>query len=425
MSGRPGPVHLSLPTDALEGIALKGNVLESVAAQGSQADADWFGCVPNPLGAADAQRALAWLGAAQRPLIITGAATLTRAGRAKLQMLENATGIAVVGMESPRGIHDPALGAFAEVLAQADRVLLIGKKVDFTLKFGKAFDAACALMQMDADDDEIARARKAFGARLGFAVRADAFSSIATLTATAHAGPSASAASATPSAGANTGASAGANTAAWLSEVHAAIRHRPATWDNAAAAIADSLHPVQACRPLQSILDSHPDAVLISDGGEFGQWAQACLNAPQRVINGPAGANGAALPFALGARAALPSSTGAPVIALMGDGTFGFHSAEFDTAVRHNLPFVLVVGNDARWNAEYQIQLKTYGKERLSGCELLPTRYDRVVEAFGGYGELVTQASQLLPAVLRALKSQRPACINVMIEGVPAPVVKR
>ena len=425
MSGRPGPVHLSLPTDALEGIALKGNVLESVAAQGSRADADSFGCVPMPLGATDAQRALAWLGAAQRPLIITGAATLTRAGRAKLQMLENATGIAVVGMESPRGIHDPALGAFAEVLAQADRVLLIGKKVDFTLKFGKAFDAACALMQMDADDDEIARARKAFGARLGLAVRADAFSSIATLTATAHAGPSASAASATPSAGANTGASAGANTAAWLSEVHAAIRHRPATWDNAAAAIADRLHPVQACRPLQSILDSHPDAVLISDGGEFGQWAQACLNAPQRVINGPAGAIGAALPFALGARAALPSNTGAPVIALMGDGTCGFHSAEFDTAVRHNLPFVLVVGNDARWNAEYQIQLKTYGKERLSGCELLPTRYDRVAEAFGGYGELVTQASQLLPAVLWALKSQRPACINVMIEGVPAPVVKR
>jgi acetolactate synthase I/II/III large subunit len=150
------------------------------------------------------------------------------------------------------------------------------------------------------------------------------------------------------------------------------------------------------------------------------------LHAPQRVINGPAGAIGAALPFALGARVAQKQSQqNAPIIALMGDGTFGFHSAEFDTAVRYNLPFVLVIGNDARWNAEYQIQLKGYGKERLSGCELLPARYDRVVAAFGGHGELVTEAAQLLPAVERAIAAGKPACVNVMIEGVPAPNVKR
>ncbi len=183
---------------------------------------------------------------------------------------------------------------------------------------------------------------------------------------------------------------------------------------------------MQVCRPLQSILDRHADAVLVSDGGEFGQWAQACLTAPQRIINGPAGAIGSALPFALGARMALPAHSAAtPVIALMGDGTFGFHPAEFDTAVRYNLPFVAIVGNDARWNAEYQIQLKSYGAQRLVGCELLPTRYDQVAMAFGGHGELVTEAAQLLPAVERAIASGKPACINVMMEGVPAPVVTR
>jgi acetolactate synthase-1/2/3 large subunit len=128
------------------------------------------------------------------------------------------------------------------------------------------------------------------------------------------------------------------------------------------------------------------------------------------------------LPFALAARLAKPES---PVIAVMGDGTFGFHSAEIDTAVRYTLPFVCVVGNDARWNAEYQIQLREYGRERLVGCELLPTRYDRVTAAFGGFGERVTDAREVLPAAQRALQSGLPACLDILIEGVPAPNVKR
>jgi acetolactate synthase-1/2/3 large subunit len=108
----------------------------------------------------------------------------------------------------------------------------------------------------------------------------------------------------------------------------------------------------------------------------------------------------------------------------MGDGTFGFHPAEIDTAVRYGLPFLLVVGNDARWNAEYQIQLRSYGPERAVGCELLPTRYDQVCTAFGGHGETVTDAGELLAAARRALASGKPACLNVMIEGLPAPNIR-
>lgn len=99
-----------------------------------------------------------------------------------------------------------------------------------------------------------------------------------------------------------------------------------------------------------------------------------------------------------------------------GDGTFGFHCAELDTAVRYGLPFLAVVGNDARWNAEYQIQLRDYGHERAIGCELLPSRYDKVCIGFGGHGEHVTSAAALLEAVERALSSGLPACVNVMIE---------
>ena len=163
-------------------------------------------------------------------------------------------------------------------------------------------------------------------------------------------------------------------------------------------------------------------SALVADGGEFGQWAQACLNAPHRIINGVAGAIGTALPYAIGVRCALRD---APVVACLGDGTFGFHPAEIDTAVRNGLPFVALVGNDARWNAEYQIQLRDYGADRAKGCELLPTRYDLVSAAFGGYGELVTDASALPAALDRAQRSQLPACVNVMIEGVAAPRIRR
>src|SRR6185437_7739964 len=145
---------------------------------------------------------------------------------------------------------------------------------------------------------------------------------------------------------------------------------------------------------------------------------QACLSAPHRVINGMAGSIGAALPFAAGARVAVPN---APVIAFLGDGTFGFHPAEIDTAV----PYVAVVGNDARWNAEYQIQVRDYGRDRAVGCELLPTRYDEVAQAFGAYGERVTDPNEILAAARRALGSHQPAVLNVMIEGLPAPTIRR
>ncbi len=394
-SGRPGPVHLSLPTDALEG---------DTSVMTNAVDASAFRPTPMPFLNADAAPFLAKLSHAKRPLILTGPASLMRFRRGQLAELEAATGIPVIGMESPRGVSDPSLGAFAQMLAQSDCVLLLGKRLDFTLKFGAApaFAADCEFLQVDAEKNEIDRSRRAVGLRLIATAEADTLSAIQALIA---------ASTSTFSAG-----------SAWHDDVRAAIAYRPDAWRSAVSSIADRLHPVQALRPLQALLDSHPDSVFISDGGEIGQWAQACLNAPHRVINGVAGAIGAALPFALGARVAVPD---APIIAVMGDGTFGFHTAEMDTAVRYGLPFLAVVGNDARWNAEYQIQLRDYGRDRLIGCELLPARYDQVTAAFGGHGEYVTSADALLPAAERAIASCRPSCMNVMIEGLPAPNIRR
>lgn len=390
-SGRPGPVHLSLPADLLIGPASRTEAAAEIG----------FRPAPMPLSATAAAAIWNHLSKAKRPLILTGPSCTSREGRQRMAELEDATGIAVIGMESPRGIQDPSLGAFAGMLTQSDCLLLLGKRLDFTLQFGqtKAISGDCSLLQIDAETQEFDRTRRAVGSRLLCTEQADAFSAIDALV-----------------------VAAGRSNASgqWRAEVREAVSRRPPGLSTATSPRPGLLHPAQALLPLQAVLDTSPDAVLVCDGGEFGQWAQACLHTPSRVINGVAGAIGSALPFALAARLARPD---APVIAVLGDGTFGFHAAEMDTAARYQLPFVAVVGNDARWNAEYQIQLRDFGSDRLVGCDLLATRYDQVTQGFGGHGEQVTEAGDLLAAVQRAMASDLPACLNVLIDGLAAPTV--
>ncbi|MEE7446519.1 hypothetical protein MRF4_00975 [Methylobacterium radiotolerans] len=208
---------------------------------------------------------------------------------------------------------------------------------------------------------------------------------------------------------------------AWHREARAALAYRPPVWADFRGT-GQRLHPVELCRAVDAFLERHPDGTLICDGGEIGQWPQALVRAGRRLINGVSGTIGASIPFAIAAALERP---GAPVVAVLGDGTFGFHMAEFDTAVRYRIPFIAVVGNDARWNAEHQIQLRSYGPERTRHCDLLPTRYDAVVQALGGFGALVTEAAELPAALEAAQASGLPACINVMIESVAAPVIRR
>lgn len=394
--GRPGPVHLSLPADALEAIV--------AAAEWLVPHADAFQVPSAPLGPGAAEGVIAELAGAKRPLVLIGPATMRGRCVQLTRALETMLGIPVVGMESPRGVNDPSLGAFHEVLAQADVVLLLGKQLDFTVAFGRApaFDTACRLIHIDPDLDAVQRSSRAVGERLILSTVADVTPSMELLLQLASGKRH-------PSAG-------------WYDDVRAAIAWRPAAWATLASKPEGPLHPVEVCRAVQRWLDADANAVLVSDGGEFGQWAQACLRAPHRIVNGPAGSIGSALPFALAARLARPAST---VIAMLGDGTFGFHAMEYDTAVRCKLPFVAVVGNDATWNAEYQIQLRTYGPGRLVGCELLPSRYERVAAALGGHGEHVARPQELAAALERAVRADVPACVNVLVERLAAPTFKR
>jgi acetolactate synthase-1/2/3 large subunit len=392
--GRPGPVHVSLPFDLLE------TKLEDVPAL-LPSDTD-FTPLGTPLGIEDGDASLALLARAQRPLILAGPAMADRESRALLHRLAVATHVPAIVMESPRGVNDPSLGAFAEVLREADLIVLLGKAHDFTLRFAEPpfVDAACRFIAIDPDHAMLDRVQREKGARLVVGVLADARSAASVLTERAK--------------------SAENRAAGWRDQVNTALAYRPAKWN--APRSCKKVHPIDFCRAIATFLDRNPEAIFIADGGEIGQWAQALLDAPRRLINGVAGSIGASVPFALAARLFEPRAS---IIAVMGDGTFGFHMAEFDTAVRHNLAFVAIVGNDATWNAEYQIQLRTYGAARARGCELLPSRYDKIVEALGGHGEFVEHIGDLTPALQRALASGKPACVNVMIERVAAPVIRR
>jgi acetolactate synthase-1/2/3 large subunit len=394
-SGRPGPVHLSLPFDVLE-----ATTDFSAALLPSPED---LAAALAPLSAAEGAAVLGLIQAASRPLILAGPMLCHGDGPELMAALAAATGVPSIALESPRGLNDPRLGAFAEILRQADRIVLIGQALDFTLRFGEAgtIDPQCTFLGLEPDPGVLARLSQQLGARLLRACVADPAATAATLTALA--------APAQPS-------------SSWSDEVAAALAYRPAAWQGLTSRTPGKLHPIELCRALVPHLGPESKAVLVCDGGEIGQWPQALLTAPRRLINGVAGAIGASLPFAIAARIAEPA---APVIAVLGDGSFGFHMAEFDTAVRYRLPFLAVVGNDAAWNAERQIQLRDYGPERSHGCQLLPTRYDLVAAALGGHGELVRAAADLAPALARALASGKPACVNVMIESVPAPTYKR
>jgi acetolactate synthase-1/2/3 large subunit len=398
-AGRPGPVHLSFPTDLMQAVDTRGTELVP--------SVDAFIAPRTMLDESVAGTVLDALSAAKRPLIITGPMMGNGRGRAARESLQDATGIPVLYMESPRGIADPSLGAFAEVLAQSDLVLMLGKKLDFTVQFGRApaFHAMSRFIQIDPDTEAIRRGALAIDdrQRIKFAICADAIPAAETLAAVAARRRM------TPN--------------AWTAEVLAAVGFRPESWGSISSR-EGAIHALDIGRALRALIDRTPGATYVSDGGECSQWSQACVaeRAAARITNGPGGAIGGGVAFAIAAKIARPD---APVLLTIGDGSFGFHVMEYETAVRRNIPFVAIVGNDACWNAEYQIQLRTYGPERAIGCEMLQSRYDQVVTALGGYGELVTKASELPAALDRALRSGRPACLNVTIDRVAAPTFSR
>ncbi|GAA1970330.1 acetolactate synthase [Catenulispora subtropica] len=190
--------------------------------------------------------------------------------------------------------------------------------------------------------------------------------------------------------------------------------------DRAAAAIAtdtelltsasDPIHPARIYGELLPRLAE--DAVVIGDGGDFVSWAGRFVE-PARpgcwMDPGPYGCLGTGLGYAIAARLARPASQ---VVLMFGDGAAGFSLMDVDTLVRHRLPVVMVVGNNACWGLEKHPMQALYGYD--VAADLNPdARYDRVVQALGGGGEFVTDPREIGPALDRAFASGVPYLVNI------------
>lgn len=164
------------------------------------------------------------------------------------------------------------------------------------------------------------------------------------------------------------------------------------------------------------------DAVVICDGGDFASYAGKLVEVQQPgcwLDTGPYGCLGNGLGYAIAARVVRPSSQ---VVVLLGDGAAGFSLMDVDTLVRHNLPVVMVVGNNGMWGLEKHPMQAIYGWDMA--CDLQPEcRYDEVVRALGGGGETVTDPDQVGPALDRAFASGIPYLVNVMTD--PADIYPR
>jgi acetolactate synthase-1/2/3 large subunit len=176
---------------------------------------------------------------------------------------------------------------------------------------------------------------------------------------------------------------------------------------------AEPVHPVRVYGELLKALDH--DAVVIGDGGDFVSFAGRHVEPgkPGRWLDpGPFGCLGTGLGYAVAARLAHPS---AQVVLLLGDGAAGLSLMDADTLVRHGLPVVIVCGNNGAWGLEKGPMRAVYGYD--VAADLRPgTRYDEVVRALGGAGELVTSPGQIGPALRRAFASGVPYLVNVVTD---------
>jgi len=397
VSGRMGAVHLTIPVDVFRGWS----------------DAPARAPVPmkQPPAAPPSEsveRALALLREAERPVVIAGSGVWWARAEAELAEFIEKTSLPVYTIAFARGLisdnhplcmgsADPALNkAVHRAFQEADVLLVLGKRIDYRLALGgpRLFPAAAKFIQVDIHPQELGMNRA-----LDVGICADVK---ATLSAFLGA--------------------LGKETwppRAWLER----LRCLRSEWEASLAATAGDRssppHPAAVYSEVKGLL---PAGALYSwDGADFGHWGRAILSAlvPGGWIRlGPLGTIGAGLPNAIALQLANP---GKRVVLFTGDGSLGFYLAELDTLVRHELPVVVIVGNDAGWGLERELQKELNPGEPVVACELRDTRYDIIMQGFGGGGETVEALEQLGPAVARALGAGKPYLLNVRIRGVRSP----
>ncbi|MBO2450309.1 acetolactate synthase [Actinomadura barringtoniae] len=389
-----GPVFLDFYMDHLFGPAPEVPD-ESTTAAPERAEPD-----PEALAAI-----VALLREARRPVLVLGSDVWMDGADEAARAFAEELRLPVVANGQGRGIFPPGhellvTRARSKAFREADLVIVAGTPLDFRLGYGSFGGGSGG---------------RPPGEHSGGAAKvvhlADSPSQLAThtLTAGAAAGDLSLIFTGLATAAGKAGVTP-ASYALWAGDLRDAARAAVAGDAELLASPADPIHPMRLYGELAKVLED--DAVVIGDGGDFVSYAGKYVE-PKRpggwLDPGPYGCLGTGLGYAAAARIARPSSQ---VVLLLGDGAAGFSLMDADTLVRHNLPVVMIVGNNGAWGLEKHPMQMLYGYD--VAAELQPEcRYDEVVRALGGVGELVTRPEQLGPALRRAFDSGAPYLVNV------------
>lgn len=400
-SGRPGPVHLTIPQDVLEAEVRDVPGVPSGAR-------DWGRVRPNCSAPTQlVEEAAAAIARAERPILVAGGGVFYAGGEEALATFAALTQMPVVAPIWDRGALPSRVPQFMgvigaasgspDLLGDADLILLVGARVDYRLGYLQppAVRADARILRIDVDPLELRQ-----GIDPHLALQGDPRSVLEQLSARLE------------------GIAMPVH-APWLEEARRRDRAFRRRWQPGvyqAEARPTGWDVVEALRPFVQ-----EDTVLVVDGGNIGQWAHMvlCDRYPGYWMTcGASGVVGYGLGGAMAARMAYPSR---PVILLSGDGSIGFNIADFESATRHRLPFVAIVADDQAWGITASNQLEQYGRDEVVGCTLGATRFDLAAEAFGALGMRVEDPAQLGPAIERGLAADRPTLIHVPIaHGGPA-----
>jgi acetolactate synthase-1/2/3 large subunit len=387
MSGKPGPVYLDLPGDVL---------FAEVDAAAVVWPEPWDPALRSrpAARAEDVARLVDLLAAAERPVVVSGTGVLWSEAEAELQAFVEAAGIPFYTTPQGRGAvpEDHALcylTARSAAFREADLILVIGTRMNYVIGHAAPprFNADAKLVRIDIDPSEIAGSPR----RLDLGLVADARAALRQLTAAlaGRIGPEAY--------------------APWRERLRGRNESRLADQEAALASAAAPIHPLRLCRELRDFIDR--DAVLCVDGQEILNYARQSIPTfvPRHRLNsGAFGTMGVGMPFGIGAKVACPDRQ---VVVLHGDGSFGMNAMEFDTAVRHGLPVLVVISLNGGWTGD--------PKRERPGRDLGYTRFDRIAEALGGHGEFVEEPDGIRPALERAMAAVRggtPALVNVVTD---------
>jgi acetolactate synthase-1/2/3 large subunit len=381
LSGRTGPVFMDVPLDIFFGAADMPEATEHLTPDpGAGPDPDLI------------SRAAQLIREAQRPSVIAGSSVWWSHAEGELKDLVEAAHLPLSVNGMARGMLPPGHPLFfprarGAALGEADLILVIGVPLDFRLNWGQppVFPDDARLVFIDVDGHRKHRSPEV-------AVYGDLKAALAAL-AIAVEGT--------------------AERTSWLEK----LRHADASSRARDQAMTQSesspVHPARLIAEVDRFAD--PDATIVGDGGDFISFAGRLVERPEPglwIDPGPFGCLGSGPGYAMAAKLARPDKQ---VLLLSGDGAFGFSAMEFDTMVRHRIPVVCVIGNNGIWALEKHPMVSMLGVS--VAADLGPqTRYDKVVEALGGHGELVDRPEQIRPALERAFASGLPACINVICD---------